>query len=258
MNDGRAMLQPVGRVAEIAGVTVRTLHHYDDIGLLRPSGRTSGGYRRYDERDLERLRLILVYRELGFTLEEIRTILDNPSPEAHLRRQHGLLLDRIERLREMVTAIEYLMEAKNMGINLTPEEKFEVFGDFDPAEHEEEVRERWGGTDAYRESARRTAAYTKEDWLAISRESGDLARRWVEALDAGVPASSEEGMALAEEHRAQISRHFYDCTYEIQVGLAEMYLADPRFRAHYEDQRPGLAQYVHDAILANSGRAGAS
>ena len=72
------------------------------------------------------------------------------------------------------------------------------------------------------------------------------------ALDAGVPAESEQAMALAEEHRAQISRHYYQCTYEIQVGLAEMYLADPRFRAHYDDQRPGLAQYVHDAILANA------
>jgi len=242
----------VGRLAEIAGVTVRTLHHYDDIGLLRPSARTSGGYRRYDEQDLERLRLILVYRELGFTLEEIATILADPDPAAHLRRQHGLLLDRIERLREMVTAIEYLLEAESMGINLTPEEKFEVFGDFDPDAHEAEARERWGGTDAYRESARRTARYTKEDWLAIQAQTADLEQRWVAALDSGVPAESEAAMALAEEHRAQISQHFYECSYEIQVGLAEMYVADPRFRAHYDDQRPGLAQYVHDAIMANA------
>jgi DNA-binding transcriptional MerR regulator len=242
----------VGRVAEIAGVTVRTLHHYDDIGLLRPSGRTGGGYRRYDDRDLERLRSILVYRELGFTLDEVRAILDEPDPAAHLRRQHGLLLDRVERLREMVTAIEYLLEAETMGINLTPEEKFAVFGDFDPDAYEEEARQRWGDTEAYRESARRTAGYTAQDWSAIQAEAGDLAARWVAALDAGVPADSQAAMELAEEHRGQISRHYYDCSYEIQVGLAEMYLADPRFRAHYDDQRPGLAQFVHDAILANA------
>jgi DNA-binding transcriptional MerR regulator len=242
----------VSRVARIAGVTVRTLHHYDDIGLLRPSGRTSGGYRRYDEADLERLRLILVYRELGFTLEEIRTILATADPADHLRRQHGLLLDRIERLRQMVTAIEYLLEAKTMGINLSPEEKFEVFGDFDPDAYEQEARERWGGTSAYEESARRTAGYSKDDWLRIQRESADLMRRWLEALDAGVPATSEQAMELAEEHRRQISAHFYECSYEIQLGLAEMYLADPRFRAYYDDQRPGLAQYVHDAIEANA------
>jgi DNA-binding transcriptional MerR regulator len=242
----------VSRVAQLAGVTVRTLHHYDDIGLLRPGGRTSGGYRRYDERDLERLRLILVYRELGFTLEEIRTILATADPAAHLRRQHGLLIDRIGRLREMVSAIEYLLEAKSMGINLSPEEKFEVFGDFDPDTYQEEARERWGGTSAYQESAKRTAGYTKEDWLRIQREGADLMQRWLAALDAGVPATSEQAMELAEEHRRQISAHFYECSYEIQLGLAEMYLADPRFRAFYEDQRPGLAQYVHDAIEANA------
>jgi MerR family transcriptional regulator, thiopeptide resistance regulator len=242
----------VSRVAQLAGVTVRTLHHYDDVGLLRPSGRTSGGYRRYDERDLERLRLILVYRELGFTLEEIRTILATADPAAHLRRQHALLQDRIGRLREMVTAIEYLLEAQSMGINLSPEEKFEVFGDFDPDTYEEETRERWGGTSAYQESAKRTAGYTKEDWLRIQREGADLMQRWLAALDAGVPATSEQAMELAEEHRRQISAHFYECTYEIQLGLAEMYLADRRFLAYYEDQRPGLAQYVHDAIEANA------
>jgi DNA-binding transcriptional MerR regulator len=243
---------PVGRVAEIAGVTVRTLHHYDDIGLLRPSGRTSGGYRRYDARDLERLRLILVYRELGFTLEEIGTILADPDPTAHLRRQHGLLLGRIESLRAMASAIEYLLEAETLTIKLTPEEKFEVFGDFDPDAHADEARQRWGETEAYRESARRTATYSKADWAAIRAETEDLLSRWIAALDAGVLAESESAMSLAEEHRAQITRHYYACSYEIQVGLAELYLADPRFQAYYDDRHPGLAQYVHDAILANA------
>jgi DNA-binding transcriptional MerR regulator len=242
----------IGGVARIAGVTVRTLHHYDDVGLLRPSGRTRGGYRRYDEQDLERLRLILVYRELGFTLEEISSVLDDPDPAGHLRRQHELLLGRIDRLRDMVTAIEYLLEAQTMGINLSPEEKFEVFGDFDPDAHAQEAADRWGETDAFRESARRTATYTKQDWLEIRTQAEDLMRRWVEALDAGLPAEGEAAMALAEEHRAQIARHYYPCSYEIQVGLAEMFVADPRFTAYYEDRRAGLAQYVHDAILANA------
>jgi DNA-binding transcriptional MerR regulator len=240
----------VSQVAQIAGVTVRTLHHYDDIGLLRPSARTRAGYRRYDEQDLERLRLILVYRELGFTLEEIRSILAAADPSSHLRRQHALLRQRIERLREMVTAIEYLLEAQTMGINLTPEEKFEVFGDFDPDVYAEEAQERWG--DTYRESARRVAGYTKDDWLRIQRGWADLMRRFIEAFEAGVPATSQPAMDLAEEHRALITEHFYECTYDIHVGLAEMYLADDRFRAHYDDQRPGLAQYVHDAIEANA------
>ena len=244
----------VGRVAEIAGVTVRTLHHYDEIGLLTPGARTGAGYRRYDDNDLERLQQILLYRELGFTLDEIATILDDPDVEAraHLRRQHALLRDRISRLQEMVAAVEYMLEAQKMGINLTPEEKFEVFGDFDPDAYTEEVEERWGDTDAYQESARKTARYTKDDWLRIQQESADLMGRWLAAFDAGTPAESQAAMDLAEQHRQQIGKFFYNCTFEIHVGLAEMYLADPRFTQHYEDQRPGLAQYVHDAIMANA------
>jgi MerR family transcriptional regulator, thiopeptide resistance regulator len=244
----------VGRVAEIAGVTVRTLHHYDEIGLLAPSDRSSAGYRRYDEADLERLQQILLYRELGFTLEEITAILDDPEVEAraHLRRQHQLLRDRIARLQEMVTAVEYMLEARKVGINLTPEEKFEVFGDFDPDAYTDEVEERWGGTDAYTESTRRTSRYTKDDWERIKQESADLMARWIVAFDGGVPAESQEAMDLAEEHRQQITKFFYECSFEIHVGLAEMYLADERFTKFYEDQRTGLARYTHDAIMANA------
>src|SRR6185369_3553335 len=197
------MAYTVGRVAEIAGVTVRTLHHYDEIGLLTPGERSSAGARRYDDADLERLQQILLYRELGFTLDEIATILDDPDVEAraHLRRQHGLLQDRISRLQEMVAAVEYMLEAQKMGINLTPEEKFEVFGDFDPDAHNEEVEQRWGQTDAYRESARRTSRYSKEDWQRIQAETSDLLRRMIEAFDAGVDSESQAAMDLAEEHR---------------------------------------------------------
>jgi DNA-binding transcriptional MerR regulator len=244
----------IGRVAEIAGVTVRTLHHYDEIGLLAPQARSGAGYRRYDDADLERLQQILLYRELGFTLEEIAAILDDPDTEArdHLRRQHGLLRDRIARLQEMVAAVELVLEAHKVGVNLTPEEKFEVFGDFDPDAYTEEAEQRWGSTDAYKQSARKTARYTKEDWQRIQQESADLMVRWIAALDAGVPAESQDAMDLAEEHRQQITKFYYDCTYEIHTGLAEMYLADERFTANYDNHRPGLAQYVHDAILANA------
>ena len=128
------MSYAVSQVAALAGVTVRTLHHYDRIGLLVPGGRTAAGYRRYTDADLERLQQVRYYRELGFTLEEIATVLDGPGadPAAHFRRQHRLLLERIKRLSEMVTAIEFAMEAQKVGISLTPEERFEVFGDFDP------------------------------------------------------------------------------------------------------------------------------
>lgn len=251
------MSYTVGRVARIAGVTVRTLHHYDEIGLLSPSGRSGTGYRRYDEADLDRLQQIMFYRELGFSLEEIAAILDDPSadPAEHLRRQHDLISDRIARLQKMVSAIQHAMEARKVGINLTPEERFEVFGEFNPDDYAQEAQERWGESDAFKESARRTARYTKADWQRHKQENEDWGRRIVALMESGAAAGSPEAMALAEEHRQSISRWFYECTYEIQTGLAEMYLADERFMATYEAIKPGLTVFLHDAILANAARA---
>jgi DNA-binding transcriptional MerR regulator len=248
------MDHPVGTVARLAGVTVRTLHHYDEIGLLSPSGRTGAGYRRYNDADLERLQLIRYYRELGFPLEEIATILDDPrsDPAAHLRRQHELLTSRIRRLQEMVTAIEFAMEARRVGINLTPEERFEVFGDHDPERYAAEAEQRWGGSATYQESARRTQRYTKEDWLRNKTENREWGERLAALMEAGVPADSAEAMALAEEHRQLITRWFYECTYEIHCGLADMYVADPRFTAYFERIRPGTAAYLSEAIHANA------
>jgi DNA-binding transcriptional MerR regulator len=246
----------VGAAARLAGVTVRTLHHYDEIGLLNPSGRSSAGYRRYADADLERLQRILFYRELEFGLDEIKSVMTGGAADAsaHLRRQHAMLLDRIGRLERMVAAVEKAMEAHSMGINLTPEERFEVFADFDPDQHTAEVEKRWGDTDAYRESARRTRSYTKADWQRIKAEGQAATDKLVAAMQAALPADSPEAMDGAEAHRLQIDRAFYPCSYEMHVGLAEMYLADPRFTATYEQIAPGLAQYVHDAIKANAAR----
>jgi DNA-binding transcriptional MerR regulator len=246
----------VGAVARLAGVSVRTLHHYDEIGLLTPSDRSDAGYRRYADDDLERLQRILFYRELGFGLEDIRTVMTDGRSDAsvHLRRQHGLLLERIARLKRMAAAVEKAMEARTMGIPLTPEERFDVFGDFDPDEHAAEVEERWGETDAYRDSQRRVARYTKADWERIKADGQAATDAMVAALRSGLPADSAEAMDGAEAHRRQIDEWSYSCSYDMHVGLAEMYLADPRFTATYETIAPGLAQYVHDAISANARR----
>ncbi|MGY2126864.1 MerR family transcriptional regulator [Blastococcus sp. SYSU DS0617] len=246
----------VGEVAALAGVTVRTLHHYDRIGLLSPSGRTSAGYRQYSAADLDRLHQVLLYRELGFPLEEVATLLDDPSadPADHLRRQHRLLRDRLERTTAMVAAVEKEMEARDMGISLTPEERFELFGDWLPEEYEAEAEQRWGDTDAWAESQRRTRAYSKDDWIRIKAETDDVEARFAGALRAGVAPDSEEAMELAEEHRQQISRNFYDCPPEMHAGLGRMYVEDERFTAHYEQRAPGLAQFVSTAVQANAAR----
>jgi DNA-binding transcriptional MerR regulator len=246
----------VGEVARLAGVTVRTLHHYDATGLLSPRSRTPSGYRVYGDDDLQRLQRILGYRELGLRLEQIGAVLDDPAvdPIEHLRRQHALLRERSEHLQAVIRTLEKTMEAHAMGIRLTPQEMFEVFGDHDPTEHAAEAQERWGDTDAYRESARRTSTYTKDDWTRMSGEQAANTRRMVALLTSGVAPDSDEAMDAAEAHRAHISRWFYDCPPAMHVGLAEMYVADPRFTATYEQEATGLAQWLHDAIVANAER----
>ncbi|NGO68585.1 TipAS antibiotic-recognition domain-containing protein [Streptomyces boncukensis] len=246
----------IGQVAQAAGVTVRTLHHYDEIGLLTPGDRTSVGHRRYTDSDLDRLQQIRFYRELGFPLEEIAVLLDDPEADRfeHLRRQHALLEARIGRLREMAAAVERAMEARKMGIDLTPEEKFEVFGDFDPDAYAPEAEHRWGGSEAYEQSRRRTAAYTKEDWKRFQAELEGIHERLADAMTDGAAPDSDRAAELAEEHRGFISRTAYTCGYDMHTALGEMYVADPRFTATYERIRPGLAAYLRDAILANAAR----
>jgi MerR family transcriptional regulator, thiopeptide resistance regulator len=248
----------VGELAALTGVTVRTLHHYDRIGLLPPGERTAAGYRSYTEADLLRLQRILAYRELGFSLEDIAALLDDPDsdPLELLRRQHGLVLERMERLAEVAAVLEKTMKEYSMGIRLNPEEMFEVFGDDDPAQYADEVEQRWGETDAYRESQRRSAQYTKDDWIRIKDEQEASAAALAEALRAGHTPDSDTAMDAAEQARLVIDRNFYPLSHEMHVCLGDMYVADPRFTKTYEDIAPGLAEYVRAAITANAARHG--
>ena len=117
-----------------------------------------------------------------------------------------------------------------------------------------EAKERWGDTDAYKESQRRMAGYSKEDIAKAQQAMQDATNLVLNAMKAGLPADSSEAMAGAEAHRQSISDYWYECSYEIHTGLATMYLADPRFMAHYEGQQAGLAKYIHDAIVANANK----
>jgi MerR family transcriptional regulator, thiopeptide resistance regulator len=251
------MSYSAGEVSKVSGVSVRTLHHYDEIGLLSPSGRSAAGYRQYQPDDLARLQQILCYRALGFDLRKIATILDDPRIDAldHLRQQRELLNSKVEHLQRMVRTVEKMMEARKMGINLNPDEMFEVFGDFDPAEHAEEAEQRWGKTDAFKESARRTSKYKKEDWKRLGKEADEIGAGLAEAMKSGAAATSPKAMDLAEQARLHIDNWFYPCSHEMHRNLGEMYVADPRFAKHYEDRAAGLAVYVRDAIAANADRA---
>jgi hypothetical protein len=154
----------------------------------------------------------------------------------------------------MVAAVEKEMEARAMGITLTPEERFEVFGDWLPEDYAAEAEDTWGETEAWAQSQQRTRAMTKQDWVRVKAETDDVEARFAEVLWACVAADSEQAMDLAEEHRQQITRNFYDCGPEMHAGLGRMYVEDERFTAHYERIAPGLAQFVSTAVQANAAR----
>jgi MerR family transcriptional regulator, thiopeptide resistance regulator len=246
----------VGQVAEAAGVTVRTLHHWEAVGLLVPRGRSAAGYRLYDAGDLARLQRVLGFRALGFGLDEVRALLDDAGVDvaAELRRQSQRLRDSAGRLLAMADAIDKAEEARRMGIELEPHEVLEVFGDQDPTQHAAEAEQRWGDTDAYRESTRRARGYGKQDWLRLRDEQAALEQRLAAAFTGGAAPDSEEAMALAEEHRLGIDRWFYACSYDVHRGLGQLYVDDTRFAAHYDERAPGLAAWLCAAIAANAAR----
>lgn len=249
-------MRTVSEVAALAGVTVRTLHHYDEVGLVVPSERTDAGYRLYAARDLERLQLVLFYRELDFGLTQIKDLLDGPEYDRGLalRMQRELLTAQAQRLGRMISAVDKAITAHEEGETMTDEAMFEVFGE-QQRELQAEAEQRWGETDAFRESRRRTAHYTKRDWEELKAESEAIMLRIAEVYRSGATADSDAAMDAVEAHRIQITERFYDCSHQMQVQLGEGYVEDPRFAATYEAIEPGLTVWVRDAIQANAQRA---
>ena len=246
----------VSQVSRMAHVTVRALHHYDEIGLLVPSQRADNGYRMYTDADLQRLQQILLFRELGFALDAIRAVIDEAPAErrAALLAQRGKLEADQRRTAAVLRAIETAIEALEGGITMGGDNMFDGFDNFDHARYADEARERWGQTEAYQESERRTRRYTKEDWTRIKAEAESITEMMAQALAGGYRPDDAAAMDVAEQHRLHIDRWFYPCSHAIHVALGEMYVSDPRFTETYERQGRGLAQYMRDAIKANAAR----
>ncbi len=246
----------VSDVARLAHVSIRTLHHYDDIDLLKPSDRTEAGYRVYTDADLERLQQALFYKELGFSLEEIRTLLSQPALNRReaLRAQRELIKHKARRLESMLRLIDKTLTLMEEGIAVKKEEMFEVFGEFDPAQYEDEVEERWGETDAYQESTRRTQGYKKSDWQRFKRESEEINTLIMSLMNDGVLPQDARALEVVERHRLLIDRWFYPCSRKMHAELGAMYVSDARFKATYEAIRPGMAGYLRDATAANAAR----
>ena len=232
-------VRTVGEVADLTGVSVRTLHHYDHIGHVVPSARSRSDYRLYTDADVERLHRVLVYREVGLSLEQIATLLDDPDRDelSTLEEQRRLLNERIDRLHRMVDALG----------GTHGEQEQRNHSDCGRAGRDLRPRlarpgvarrggKRWGDTDAWAQSRKR-AARCRRPTCRRSGRAGRVDGRLVAAKTSGIEPGSTEANALAQRHRASITR-FHDCDDEMHVNLAQMYLADERFTATYDDRAP--------------------
>lgn len=262
-------LMTVGETASATGVTVRTLHHYDQIGLVSPAARSSAGYRLYAPEDVDRLQQVVAYRRLGLGLEDIAAALDEPrGPEGDraaeragrrraLERQRDLVEEKLTELTRLLAALDTALEKDMKDIDLTETEMRELFGDSYTEHFEEyqtEAEDRWGQSEAWAESQRRTARYTKADWERISAETEENNRLILAAMDAGQPADSAQAMDAAEAMRVHMDHWFFPIDGDFHRNLGDMYVQDPRFARTYEELRAGLSQYLRDAIHANADR----
>jgi DNA-binding transcriptional MerR regulator len=243
------MTYSVKKLARLANVSVRTLHYYDTIGLLTPKRVAGNNYREYGEAELLKLQQILFFRELDFPLEEIKRILNEPGFDmlAALRDQKRLIEMRKNRLLNLMKTIERTM--KKIQNETTMEDK-ELYGNFSKEEMDEYAREakaRWGNTEAYKESQERTKNWTKEDYARVAKAGDELMKKIASHMALG--AASPEVQALIAEHYNSL-RTFYEPNLEMYVGLANMYVDDPRFRATFERYDKDLPQFMRDAMLA--------
>jgi len=247
--DGADIARTVGEVSTLLGVSVRALHHWDETGLVRPSQRSDAGYRLYSETDIMRIQQVLVYRQTGMSLADIKTVLDDPKADAvaHLRRQRDLLQGQVSHLQHMLRSIDTVMEIQLLGAHLSVAEMVEIWGtDWDPV-YIEEAQAQWGDTQEWAESSRRKARMSRADWEQAHEETVALETALVEAMLSGVEPGSPEANALAQWHRKDLNRWF-EVSISKQVLIGRGYVADERFARYYDKRAPGLAAWLKDVI----------
>jgi DNA-binding transcriptional MerR regulator len=237
----------VSQLAEMAGVSVRTLHHYDHIDLLKPSSRTAGGYRLYEEQDLLRLQQILFFKELDFPLSEIRAILDDPEFDQvkALENHRRLLKGRAERLTHLLRTIDKTIQRLTEdNMTMTDEELYEGFTKEQIERYKREAREMYD-PELVAESERRVRNMSKAQWNAV-KEEGDQVTRAIAGVADRAPGDPEV-QALIARHHAWIE-HFYPASAELYRGLGQGYAEHPDFCKFYDKYRPGLADFMQAAM----------
>ncbi len=228
--------------AEFTGVSVRTLHYYDEIGLLPPSFVDEAtGYRYYDENSLLRMQEILFYRELDFSLKSIGEILSSPDYDARrsLEEQKILLTLKKERLERLISSIDDAMKGAN------------VMNAFDNSEFEKykaEAQEKWGKTDVYKEHSEKTKNYSNRKWNDLAEGMDNIMAEFALCMTSGKKPDSAEAQDLVKMLQNHITENYYICTKEILAGLGQMYVADERFKNNIDKHADGTAEFIRDAI----------
>lgn len=238
----------VKEIADMVGISVRTLHHYDDIGLLIPYSVTESGYRLYSLENLERLQQILFFKELDFNLSEIKDILDNPhfDRKEALNNHKKLLEEKMRRLKKIINTVNITIYNMQEGIEMKEKEMFEGFDMSQVEKYKEEVKDKYGKTEAYEEYNKKTADYNKQDWDEVNKGMIQIFKQISDKMD--LSPDNSEVQELVHEWRSYISKNLYNCTIEIFSSLGEMYVCDERFKNNIDKIEPGLAQFISDAI----------
>lgn len=241
------MKMQIKEFAKLTNVSVRTLHYYDEIGLLEPCFvDEQNGYRFYDERCLERMQEILFYRELDFPLKDIQAVLSSPEydKQTALKEQRKLLTLKKERLERLISALDGAMKGEKISMNTFDNSEYENMRE----QYAKEAKERWGKTAAYKESAEKTAGYTNEKWNEVNSGMDGIMAEFAKCKKNGFSSDSDEAQQLVKKWQDFITDNFYVCTKEILSGLGEMYIADERFKANIDKYGDGTAQFMCDAI----------
>lgn len=238
------MKRSVGEIAKWLGISGRTLHYYDEIGLLKPSEVTPAGYRYYDEDDLRRLQQILFYRELEFSLRDIAAILSSPDHDQKgaLEKHRELLLLKRRHLDELISLVENTLEGADMKTKAMTADEIDAV----KKQYADEARQRWGTTTAYAESETKYASYNEEEKIALGEEASAIFAAFAALRQ--LPPDHPEAQTLVAKWRDYITKHHYACSKEILTGLGAMYVADERFKANLDAYGQGTAAFMAAAI----------
>lgn len=238
-------MKTVNEIAKLTGISKRTIRYYDQIGLLTPAEINESGYRLYDDESLKTLRQILFFKELDFSLKDIKSIInsENFNEKIALEKHKKLLLLKIDNLNNIVNIINKILKGEdNMEFNefdMSDIQKSQI-------KYSDEVKKLWGNTDAYKESQRKTSNYSNKDWDRINEDIQGIFKKFAENMDKKI--DSKEVQNLVSEWQNCITENFYYCTNEILRGLGKMYVSDQRFTDNINKYKDGLSLFINNAI----------